>query len=92
MFDVRTNYAGGLNDLNCPLFQLEEDSQKHLMYCLKFNGESDLVSVMPKYEDLFGTELNEKILVSRIINQRFLKRKQILKKEERKMPNGLIFL
>ena len=55
------------------------------MYCLKFNGESDLVSVMQNYEDLFGTELNEKILVSRMINQRFLK-------EERKMPKGPIFL
>ena len=30
--------------------QLEEDSQKHLMYCLKFNGESYLVAVMSKYK------------------------------------------
>ena len=88
MHYVRTNYAGGLNDLNCPLCQLEEDSPKHLMYCLKFNEESDLVAVMPKYEDLFGTEFSDKILVSRIIHQRFLRRKAILKKEDKKMPKG----
>jgi hypothetical protein len=79
MLDVRTDYAGGFEDLSCPLCQLEEESIKHLMYCLKFNEESDMVAVMTKYE--------EKILVSRIIHQRFLKRKTNFK-EGRKMTKS----
>ena len=88
MIDVRANYAGGFADLSCPLCKVEVDSQRHLMYCKKLDGESDLVSEMPNYEDLFGTDITNKICVARIINQRFLKRKQMVKKEERKTPKG----
>ena len=74
--------------MSCPLCKVEVDSQRHLMNCKNLDGESDLVSEMPKYEDLFGTDIKNKICVARIINQRFLKRKQMVKKEERKTPKG----
>ena len=58
------------------------------MFCKNLDEGRNLVSVMPKYDDLFGTDLKNKILVARMINQRFSKRKQIIKKEERKLPKG----
>ena len=84
MIEVRANYSGGYKDLNCPLCKKEVDSQAHLMYCKKLNGENDLVLEMPQYDHLFGNKLDGKILVARIINQRFTKRKQLLKKKETK--------
>ena len=62
MLDVRTNFAGGLKDLDCPLCQLEEDRQEHLMDCSRLNAESEIVAAMPKYKELFGPPLNEKFL------------------------------
>ena len=88
MIDVRASYAGGWADLSCPLCKVEVDSQRLLMNCKNLDGESDLVSEMPKYPDLFGTDIKNKILVARIINKRFLKRKQIVKNEERTTPKG----
>ena len=59
MIDVRANYSGGCADMSCPLCKVEVDSQRHLMNCKNLDGESDLVSEMPKYEDLFGTDIKK---------------------------------
>ena len=84
MVEVRTNYGGSHPDLRCPLCMMEHDTQKHLLECVKLDGVGELVSVLPEYEDLFSRKLEPKVKVSRILRARFLKRKQMMKKESQK--------
>ena len=80
MVEVRTNYGGSHPDLRCPLCMMEHDTQKRV----KLDGVGELVSVLPEYEDLFSRKLEPKVKVSRILRARFLKRKQMMKKESQK--------
>ena len=84
MVEVRTNYGGSHPDLRCHLCMMEQDTQKHLLECVKLDGVGELVSVLPEYEDIFSRKLEPKVKVSRILIARFLKSKQMMKKESQK--------
>ena len=80
MVDVRKNFSGSYPNLNCPLCNLEPDTQEHLLKCEKLDADTDLISSMPEYSDIFSENLEAQVLVARIIQSRFKKRKQLLKK------------
>ena len=82
MLEVRSNYSGSHSDTKCPLCEVDQDTQKYLLVCKKLNDENNIVSEVPKYENLFSQELKPKILISRIIQKNFTKRKKMLKKEK----------
>ena len=84
MLDVRVNYEGQHSDTLCPLCDEEEDSQHHLLVCEVLGEAGQPVVVVdqpPVYEKIFNGTLDEKIYVSRIIEERFSERKKILKHE-----------
>ena len=54
MLEVRSNYSGSHSDPKCPLCEVEQDTQKHLLVCKKLNNENNIVSEVPIYENLFS--------------------------------------
>ena len=86
MLEVRTNYSGSYGDLRCPLCNLSEDSQQHLLECDKLaeDEEGEVATKKPEYNDIFSEKLKPKAEIARIIISRYKKRKKILKKKEEK--------
>ena len=76
----KSHVSGSYSNLNCPLCNLEPDTQGHLLKCEKLDTDTDLISSMPEYRDIFSENLEAQVLVARIIQSRFKKRKQLLKK------------
>ena len=77
---MRTNYEGKYKDFMCPANNLVEDTQPHLMECVKLS-DKDLVDKVPEYDDLFGKDLKTKVITSRILRQRYQRRKEIERKQ-----------
>ena len=80
MVDVKTNYEGKYKDLMCPACNLVEDTQSHLLECVKLS-DKDLVDKVPEYDDLFSKDLKTKVITSRILRQRYHRRKEIERKQ-----------
>ena len=75
MLDVRVNFSGSYTDLNSPLCNKKEESQKHLYLIVR----GEIARNVLEYNDLFGEDLNPKIEVARIILSRYKNRKKIMK-------------
>ena len=50
--------------------------------CSKLLGSIEIVSYIPSYKELFGTDLSEQVYVSRILHENFKLRKQFIKLNE----------
>jgi hypothetical protein len=82
MLDIKSNYQGKHSDLSCPMCDSEQDTQQHLLQCEKLKTENEIVSKIQEYEDLFGTNLESKIMIIRLIKLRFQERNKILKERK----------
>ena len=80
MLDVKTNFKNKYNDLKCPNC-MEEDSQSHLLSCDKIVSQSEIVTEIPKYENIFGTNLDEILKVTRILSKNFKERNNLKSQE-----------
>ena len=80
MLDVKTNFKNKYNDLKCPNC-MEEDSQSHLLSCDKIVSQSEIVTEIPKYENIFGTNLDEILKVTRILSKNFKERNKLKSQE-----------
>ena len=76
MIDVKTNYREKHSDTMCPCCEETEDSQQHLLSCSKIESDGEIVSSVPDYQDLFGSNLSKQVNMSRILKNRFGKRKK----------------
>ena len=81
MIDIKGNYSGQYSDTLCPLCEVEEDIQPHLLECAELCDDSSIVRTLPEYEKLFSDNLEDKALVSRILMAKFNKRKTEMKKK-----------
>ena len=79
MLEVKTNYKGSYSNHTCPvcLDDTKEDTQKHLLTCEKLEG-SDVVSNHVQYDDIFQENPSVQLIITRILMQKFEKRKSIL--------------
>ena len=51
---------------------MEEESQKHLLECSKLSNNDVVIGAnIPKYEDLFSTEMDKVEVIGRILLQKF---------------------
>ena len=58
MLDVKANFKAGKTNLRCRKCLKEEETQRHLLECSELMDNSVMIgSNIPKYEDLFSTEL-----------------------------------
>ena len=80
MLDVKANYG---RKEPCPVCQNPNttDNQRHLLECTKL-CENGIVldGYVPVYEDLFSKEDKKIIKIGQILNQKFLRRKEIINK------------
>ena len=84
MLDIRTNYRGQYLDTDtlCPVCLKEEDTQQHLLVCDQLCESETIVKQVPEYSDLFGENLDKKLLISRVLRKHFQARKKVLKLKE----------
>ena len=75
MIDVKVNYREKHAHVLCPCCKMEDDSQEHLLSCSKIKAEGTLVSSVPVYQDLFGSNIEKQVNLTRILKKRFEQRK-----------------
>ena len=79
MVDVRLNYRNRYGDTSCPNCKAAPDDQPHLLECSLLVDTTALASSTIQYENLFKSDLQEAVRVSRLLYTNFKKRKQLLK-------------
>ena len=75
MLDVKINYKNKHSNLICPNCESAEDDQAHLLTCAKLADEMELVKDGFNYENIFKSNVDEILRVSR------RKSKQVSRKE-----------
>ena len=79
MIDIRGNFSNHYKDTLCPVCGEQEDTQQRLLVCDLLCDSDGLVPTLPKYDNLFGNNLDDKVMVSRILMSHYEKRKHLLK-------------
>jgi hypothetical protein len=74
MINVKVKYREKHAHVLCPCCRMKE----HLLSCSKIKGI--LVSSVPVYQDLFGSNIEKQVNLTRILRKRFKKRKMAPKK------------
>ena len=74
MLNLRGNYKNGNKDLSCRACRKSEESQPHLLVCEKLN-ENIISKNLPRYEDLFGINLDELKVTASVLETNFKKLK-----------------
>ena len=77
MIKVRINYKNSYSDLNCPLCNIEPDSQEHLLVCCMIHTDGTLPDV--NYSDIFGSETFKMKHVLDVLKTAFMAREELLK-------------
>ena len=52
---------------HCDGCKIEESTTKHTLECAYLLGRNELVTNLPLYEDLYGTDEEEQVYIARII-------------------------
>ena len=76
MLDVKSNFKNKYHDVTCPNCT-EEDTQSHLLFCDKLVGGSSIVREVPNYSDIFESNLEKIVKVTRIMSNNFKLRNQL---------------
>ena len=72
MLDLKANFKVGKTDLRCRKCLMDEETQRHLLECSELNNNDVVIgSNIPKYEDLFSTELDKVEVIGRILLQKY---------------------
>ena len=87
MLDVKTNYRNRYADTNCPNCKAADDDQEHLLNCSELSDGRQLIDDCIQYENIFSSNLENILKVSRIIEVNFKKRKELIKSSEMAQVN-----
>ena len=79
--EIRANYGNRYGDNLCPLCKVCEDTQEHLFVCSCLSKGSELVTNIPRYEDLFSEKLEKKVRIARIMKKKLEERNKVLKEK-----------
>ena len=74
---IKNNYRNKFKNILCIACGKAECSQQHAMLCPKLLGRNKILSHIPAYEQLFGTDLSEQVYVVRIIKENLRNRTQL---------------
>ena len=74
MIDVKANFKVGKTNLRCRKCLKEEETQSHILECPELMDNSVMIgSDIPKYEDLFSTDVDKVEVIGKILLQKFHK-------------------
>ena len=79
MLDVRVNFKNKHKDINCPNCKEHPDDQPHLLTCTKLTDGASVARPNLRYENIFESDVQKMLEVSRLLNTNFKIRKQLLK-------------
>ena len=65
-YNIKNNFRNMHKDTVCEGCNVEKS--KHTKECKELLGGNELVTYMPLYEDLFGTDKKEQVYIARIIS------------------------
>ena len=68
--------------LSCPLCEVEEDSQPHLLHCSELNNNYTVMMKNTNYENLFSEDLDKQISIGRILIEKYQSRKLLEAKQK----------
>ena len=72
MLDLKSNFKNGLSDILCRKCNLEDETQKHILFCPAISDLSILkVDQIPKYEDIFKNSVDKIESLTKILLQKF---------------------
>ena len=74
MLDVKCNYRGSHTDTLCPVCEMAEDTQQHVLDCPGLDEGNEMVNKLLRYDDLFCEELETNAIILRVMKTRFKKR------------------
>jgi hypothetical protein len=81
MLDVKANfknkYRNNVKCANCD----EEETQAHLLFCSKLVAGSSIVKEPPKYENVFSSNIEDILPVTRLMSQNFKLRNKLMSQE-----------
>ena len=81
--DIKGNFQWKHENQSCISCKMNVfENNEHLLNCSKLLGSNGIVSYIPSYKELFGTDLSEQVYVSRILHENFKLRKQFIKLNE----------
>ena len=78
---AKTNFRKMHNNLMCDACSIHECTQKHLLECNKLIGGNQLVTYLPRYEDIFECDEDEQCYIGRIMNDNLIRRKSMTHSE-----------
>ena len=83
MLEVKANFKNKHADLLCVACNVCEETQEHILSCNELKSRTNVVQDMPHYySDLFGNDLDKKILVSKLIKENFTTKKKLEKEPQ----------
>ena len=66
-FKIKTHFRNMHEDIICEGCRISESTTKHTLECNSLIGMNELVTYLPKYEDIYGEDVNEQVYISRIL-------------------------
>ena len=77
--DVKINYRGKYENLECDLCNEEEESQEHILKCKEIMKESKDIKV-PEYAKLLDGSVKVQLEIAKMFNENMKKKKEFLDK------------
>ena len=71
MLDVKVNFENNYRDKSCPNCETSDDTQLHLLECVKLIDGTTLTNSIPVYNDLFGENIEKMLEISRLVENKF---------------------
>ena len=71
MLEIKANFKNSHDNLLCVACMEASETQEHLLVCKALIDDNIVVDRLPRYNELFGVELNPKIIISGILQTNF---------------------
>ena len=77
--DLKANFQWKHENIWCHCCDEDTpETNEHLLHCKVLLGANEVLSYIPKYNELFSEDLDEVIYISRILKENFIRRKKYL--------------
>ena len=77
--DVKINFRGKYEELECELCKEEDESQEHILKCKEILKTMD-TNEIPEYENLFEKNVTKQLEIARMFNENMKRKKKLLDK------------
>ena len=78
--NIKSNFKNKHEEnLLCKICQIENCTQKHLLYCKKLLGLNEYLTYIPEYEDIFDDDnIEEQMYIAKVMMENHTRKKKII--------------